>query len=81
MKHEMKAYGEAPQGKTATKQEREKQREFLKAQFKVLPADLSEIFKKASRDKLALHGYVEEATVDTLNDNNEQAFRALEKVC
>jgi hypothetical protein len=80
MKHEMDAYGETSQGKTATKHERRKQREFLKAQFKVLPADIMEIYKKASRDKLALHGYIEEAIVDTLNDNNEQAFRALKKV-
>jgi hypothetical protein len=81
MQHEMKEYAETPQGKTATPQERKKQREYLKAQYKVLPDDIMEIYKKASRDKLAMHGFVEEAIVDTLNDNNEQTFRALEKVC
>jgi hypothetical protein len=81
MKHEMEEYGETPQGKTSTPHERRKQREFLKAQFKVLPDDIMEIYKKASSDKLAMHGYIEEAIVDTLNDNNKQAFRALEKVC
>ncbi len=79
MKHEMAQYVEE-EGKQATKKEKKAQREYLKAQFKVLPADIMDIYKKASRDKLAMHGFVEEAIVETLNDNNEQAFRALEKV-
>ncbi len=81
MQHEMKEYAENPQGKTATPQERKKQREYLKAQYQVLPDDIMEIYEKASHDLLATHGIIEEAIVDTLNDNNEKAFRALEKVC
>jgi hypothetical protein len=80
MKHEMEQYGETPAGKIATNTEKKAQREFLKAQFQVLPADILQIYQKASRDKLTMHGFVEEVIVNTLNDNNEQAFRALEKV-
>jgi hypothetical protein len=81
MKHEMAAYRETPEGKSASKLDLKTHREFLKAKFAVLPNDIMDIYKKSSRDKLALQGFVEEAIVNTLNDNNEQAFRALEKVC
>ncbi len=33
-----------------------------------------------ARERLAYHGFIKEAIVDTLNDNNEQAFRQLDKV-
>jgi hypothetical protein len=33
-----------------------------------------------ARERLAHHGFIKEAIVDTLNDNNEQAFRQLDKV-
>jgi hypothetical protein len=38
-----------------------------------------EVYKKATREKMTLRGFVEEAIVDTLNNNNEQSFRALSK--
>jgi hypothetical protein len=35
---------------------------------------------KKVRERLAHHGFIEEAIVDTLNDNNEQSFHQLDKV-
>jgi hypothetical protein len=42
--------------------------------------DIMEVYEKASRERLAYHGFIGEAIVDTLNDNNEQAYRQLDKV-
>jgi hypothetical protein len=44
------------------------------------PSEIENTIEKASRERLACHGFIEEAIVDTLNDNNEQAFRQLDKV-
>ena len=38
-----------------------------------------DVYQKAAREKMAQHGFIEEAIVDTLNDNNEQWFRSLSK--
>jgi hypothetical protein len=61
--------------------ERQKHRKFLKDQFHCLPPDILvlEVYKKATREKMALHGYIEEAIVNTLNDNCEQSYKALSK--
>jgi hypothetical protein len=45
-KHEMEAYAGTPQGKTATKHDRRKLREFLKAQFKVLPTVMEILYTR-----------------------------------
>lgn len=79
MKHEMEQFKESSVGKHATQLERQKQRKFLKEQFNVLPADVMNVYKKATREKMALHGFIEEAIVNTLNDNCEQSFRHLSK--
>jgi hypothetical protein len=79
MDHEMGEFKASPAGQHATVAERQKQRQFLKDKFDVLPQDILEVYKKAAREKLAMHGFIEEAIVDTLNDNNEQSFRALSK--
>ena len=39
-----------------------------------------EVYVKKVRERLAHHGFIEEAIVDTLNDNNEQSFHQLDKV-
>jgi hypothetical protein len=80
MQHEMEQFTASKEGKCATPEEKKKHRAFLKEHFKVLPADVLEVYVKASRERMAYHGFIEEATVDTLNDNNEQAFRQLDKV-
>jgi hypothetical protein len=79
MKHEMEQFKESPAGKHATLTERQKHRKFLKDKFHELPQDVMEVYQKATREKMALHGFIEEATVNTLNDNNEQSFRALSR--
>jgi hypothetical protein len=79
MKHEMEQYRETPASKHATLHERQKHRKFLKDQFHCLPPDILEVYKKVTREKMALHGYIEEAIVNTLNDNCEQSYRALSK--
>jgi hypothetical protein len=71
MEHEMQQFKDSPAGNHATLHERQKQRKFLKEQFKVLPPDIMEVYKKATREKMAMHGFIEEAIVDTLNDNCE----------
>ncbi len=38
-----------------------------------------DVYVKASRERMAYHGFIVEAIIDTLNDNNEQAFRQLDK--
>jgi hypothetical protein len=81
MKHEMGQFKEPPAGKHATLHERKVQRTYLKEQFKVLPSDIMEVYKRATREKMAMHGFVEEAIVNTtLNDSCEQSFRHLSKV-
>jgi hypothetical protein len=77
--HEMAEFKESPAGQHATLQERQKQRQFLKDKFDVLPKDILEVYQKAAREKMKMMGFIEEAIVDTLNDNKEQSFRALSK--
>jgi hypothetical protein len=80
MQHEMEQYSASHEGHKGMKEEKKVHRAFLKEHVKVLPADVLEVYVKASRERLAYHGFIEEAIVDTLNDNNEQAFRQLGKV-
>jgi hypothetical protein len=80
MQHEMEQFTASREGKSATPEEKKKHRDFLKEHFKVLPAEVLEVYVKASRERMAYHGVIGEAIVDTLNDNNEQAFRQLDKV-
>jgi hypothetical protein len=46
MNHEMQQFKELPAGNHATLHERQKERKFLKEQFKVLPPDTMEVYKK-----------------------------------
>ncbi len=39
--------------------ERQKHRNLLKDQFHCLPPDILEVYKKATREKMALRGYIE----------------------
>jgi hypothetical protein len=80
MQHEMQEYMLSPDDKNGSKLEKKKHREFLKEHFKVLPRDILAVYEKACRERMAYQGFIEEAIVDTLNDNNEQAFRQLNKV-
>jgi hypothetical protein len=64
----------------ATRQDKSKHRDFLKGHFKQLPQDILDVYQMKARERLAYHGCIKEAIVDTLNDNNEQAFRQLDKV-
>jgi hypothetical protein len=66
-------------GKNGSKLEKKKHREFLKEHFKVLPQDILDVYEKACRERMAYQGFIKEAIVDTLNDNNQQAFRQLDK--
>jgi hypothetical protein len=79
MKHEMEQFRESPVGKHATLTERQKHRKFSKKKFEDLPTDVMEVYQKVTREKMALHGFIEEAIVNTLNKNNEQSFRELSK--
>jgi hypothetical protein len=80
MQHEMEQFTASKEGQRAMPEEKKKHRAFLKQHFKDLPADVLEVYVKASRERMAYHGFIEEAIVDTLNDNNKQAFRQLDKV-
>jgi hypothetical protein len=80
MKYEMAQFLLTPEGKVATKEEKTKQRNFLKEHFKNLPKDVLDVYIKGCRERLAHHGFIAEAIIDTLNDNNEQSFRSLDKV-
>ena len=79
MQHEMAAFKDSPEGSHATPKQRQVHRLFLKDKFSNLPVDIMDVYKKAARKKMAQHGFIEEAIVDTLNDNNEQSFRSLSK--
>jgi hypothetical protein len=80
MQHEMEEFVKSNEGRKATQEDKKVHRAFLKEHFKTLPVDVMEVYEKASRERLAYHGFIGEALVDTLNDNNEQAFRQLDKV-
>jgi hypothetical protein len=80
MEYEMAQFLLTPEGKVATKEEKTAQRNFLKEHFKQLPQDILDVYVKGCRERLAYHGVIKEAIVDTLNDNNEQSFRSLDKV-
>jgi hypothetical protein len=79
MQHEMQAFKDSPEGSHASLKERQAHRLFLKEKFKDIPSDIMDVYKKAAREKMAQHGFIEESIVDTLNDNNEQSFRSLSK--
>jgi hypothetical protein len=81
VQHEMEQYMLTEDGKNATRAEKQGHRAFLKEHFKVLPQDILDVYVKASRERMAYQGFIGEAIIDTLNDNNEQAFRQLDKVC
>jgi hypothetical protein len=78
MQHEMEMFTASKEGQRAMPDEKTKHRAFLKQHFNELPADVLEVYVKASRERMAYHGFIEEAIVDTLNDNNEQAYRQLD---
>ena len=70
MQHEMQAFKDSPEGSHASLKERQAHRLFLKDKFNDIPADIMDVYKKAAREKMAQHGFIEESIVDTLNDNN-----------
>jgi hypothetical protein len=72
MQHEMERFVKSNEGRKATKEDKQVHRAFLKKYFNNLPVDVMEVYEKVSRERLAYHGFIEEALVDTLNDNNEQ---------
>ncbi len=80
MEYEMGQFLLTDEGKNATRTDKSKHRDFLKQHFKQLPQDILDVYQKKARERLAYHGFIKEAIVDTLNDNNEQAFRQLDKV-
>jgi hypothetical protein len=80
LEHEMSEFNKTDEGKIASRAEKTKHRAFLKEHFKQLPKDIMDVYLMKVRERLAYHGFVKEALVDTLNDNNEQAFRQLDKV-
>jgi hypothetical protein len=59
MKYELEQFKETPEGKHATLQERQKHKRFLKDKFLQLPDDILDVYKKATREKMALHGFIE----------------------
>ncbi len=80
MQHELAQWRESDAGRDATLHDKWNQTQFLTKHYDTLPDDVMEVYKKASREKLALHGFIEEAIVDTLNDNSQQAYNRLHKV-
>jgi hypothetical protein len=80
MEYEMGQYVISENGRNASREEKTRHRLFLKDHFKQLPKDILDVYEKKARERLAYHGFIKEAIVDTLNDNNEQAFRQLDKV-
>ncbi len=80
LEYEMVQFNKTDEGKNATREEKNIHRAFLKEHFKILPKDVLEVYEMKVRERLAHHGFIKEAIVDTLNDNNEQAFRQLDKV-
>jgi hypothetical protein len=80
MEYEMGQYILTDEGKNASRADKTKHRLFLKDHFKQLPKDILDVYEKKARERLAYHGFIKEAIVDTLNDNSEQAFRQLDKV-
>ena len=80
MQYEMEQYMLSPDGRNGSKYEKKKHRDFLKEHFKQLPPDIMDVYVKKCRERMAHQEYIKEAIVDTLNDNNEQSFRSLDKV-
>ncbi len=70
MEHEMGQFITSEEGKSASRAEKTKHRLFLKDHFKQLPKDILDVYEKKARERLAYHGFIKEAIVDTLNDNN-----------
>ncbi len=80
MEYEMGQFNLTDEGKNATRADKTKHRAFLKEHFKQLPKDVLDVYEMKARERLAYQPFIKEAIVDTLNDNNEQAFRQLDKV-
>ena len=80
MKHEQTLWRASDAGKDGTLHDKRKHTAFLTQHFKSLPEDVMDVYRKATREKLALHGFIEEAIVDTLNDNSQQAYNRIHKV-
>ncbi len=80
LEHELSQFNLTDEGEIATRAEKTKQQAFLKDHFRQLPKDIMDVYVMKVRERLAYHGFVKEAIIDTLNDNNEQAFRQLDKV-
>ncbi len=80
LEHEMRQFNLTDEGKVATRADKTKHLAFLKEHFKQLPKDIMDVYVMKVRERLAYHGFIKEAIVDTLNENNEQAFRQLDKV-
>jgi hypothetical protein len=69
MEYEMAQFLLTPEGRVASKEEKTTQRNFLKEHFKQLPQDILDVYLKGCRERLAHHGVIAEAIVNTLNDN------------
>jgi hypothetical protein len=80
MQHEQALWRATDAGREGTLHDKRKHTKFLTQHFNTLPEDILDVYKKASREKLALHGFIEEAIVQTLNDNSQQAYNRLHKV-
>jgi hypothetical protein len=82
VQYEMKMFIEKAEkeGRRVSPAEKKAQREFLKAHSLQLPQDVLDVYQKASREHIFHQGFISEAIINTLNDNNEQAFRSLDKV-
>ena len=71
---------DTPRGAQASANQRKEYRELLKATYKSLPSSTLEAWEKISRDKLKIQKEIKKSIVETLNDNNEQSYVALEEV-
>jgi hypothetical protein len=77
---EMLKWKDTPRGAQASAIQRKEYRESLKATYKSLPPSTLEAWEKISRDKLKLQKQIKKSILETLNDNNEQSYVALEEV-
>jgi hypothetical protein len=77
---EMLKWKDTPRGAQASAIQRKEYREKLKATYTSLPASTLEAWEKVSRDKMKLQKTIKKSIIETLNDNNEQSYVALEEV-
>jgi hypothetical protein len=59
MQHELAQWHESDAGRDATLHDKRKQTNFLTKHYDTLPDNVMEVYKKASREKLALHGFID----------------------